>query len=167
LRSAAPDRREGQRLLEAALEAEARGQFREAAALYAQSHALAPPDSVGRLIGMLKAAVLAGGGAQEAAVVRRELPAPGTPAAWYAIALAALIARDDARALAAAGAMRPGGAAFERAADAAAAVARDDEAGLAAACAALDTAETARVFATLAQRRRNGDADSVGYGANQ
>ena len=50
----------------------ARVAFAEAAALYRQSWEVAPPASYGRLVGMLKATVLAGQGEEEAAVYVRD-----------------------------------------------------------------------------------------------
>jgi hypothetical protein len=142
--------------------------FREAAARYWQSYELAPPASYGRLVGMLKAAVLGGGGADEAARVRALLADGGaSPTAWYAIAIAALIAGDDAQAVRAAGEMRAGGDAFARAAAAVAGIATGDDAATSAAIAAIEDdfaardahltgvaiADTAVLFATLRERR--------------
>ena len=71
--------------------------FREAASWYRTSYELAPPTSYGRLVGMLKAAVLGGGGDEEAALVRGLLPDGGSsPTSWYAVAIAALIEGDAA-----------------------------------------------------------------------
>jgi hypothetical protein len=129
--------------------------LRRAAARYRASWELAPPGSFGRLIGMLKAAILAGGGAEEARYARaalaeqqralprapddrapagddtgrRESQAPGdgpSPPAAYALALAALVEADDSLAARAAAAMRRGGPAFARAADGVHALADDD-----------------------------------------
>ena len=144
--------------------------FREAATLYAESYALAPPGSWGRLVGMLKAAVLGGGGAGEAARARELVPAPGSPTAWYAVAIAALVEGDDDAAVEAAGRCARAAPAFERAAAAAAALATGDDAALARAIAAIEAdfasrdahvtgvaiADTALLFATLAERRARG-----------
>ena len=141
--------------------------FREAAALYRASYQLAPPSSYGRLVGMLKAAVLGGGGADEAAIVRDLLPEGGTsPTSWYAVGIAALIAGDAAGAARAAQEMRAGGDAFGRAAAAIAAIAARDDEGADAAIAAIEAdfasrethltgvaiADTAVLFTTLRQR---------------
>jgi hypothetical protein len=106
----------------------AREAFGEAAALYRESWELASATSYGRLIGMLKAAVLAGGGEAEARYARSELGGRGTdsaPAA-YALALAALVLGDDAGALAASEQMLGGSDAFIRTARAIAALAAGD-----------------------------------------
>lgn len=65
----------------------------EAAALYRASWELAGPGAFGRLVGHVKAAVLAGGDAAAAArYVRAEVPGPGeSPVATYALAVAALV----------------------------------------------------------------------------
>jgi hypothetical protein len=143
--------------------------FREAARWYWTSYELAPPRSYGRLVGMLKAAVLGGAGAEEAATVRRLLDDGGSsPTSWYAIAVAALIEGDAQLAARGAEEMRAGGPAFGRAADAIAAIAaRDDEAArraidaIEADFAARDAhltgvaiADTAVLFATLRERSR-------------
>lgn len=57
---------DGYRRLFAADELGARDLLREAAAAYRRSWEVAPPRSFGRLVGMLKAAVIVGGGDQEA-----------------------------------------------------------------------------------------------------
>jgi len=127
-------------LLEAiALEADAHGRLlagdldgarplmRTAADRYRASWEAAPPRSFGRLLGMLKAAVIAGDGAAAAAYARAAIGAEGdSPPSWYAIAIAALVEGDDALAARAAEGMRPGSPAFGRAADAIAALARHD-----------------------------------------
>src|SRR5690348_7020840 len=94
-------------LLNEALAAEARAQraalggnggaeeFRAASDLYRRSWELAPPESYGRLIGMLKAAVLAGDAADAAAYARVAVPeTASSPPARYAVAIAALVERD-------------------------------------------------------------------------
>jgi hypothetical protein len=92
--------------------------------LYRRSWENAPPRSFGRLIGMLKAAVLAGGGREAAAYARSELPTePDSPVAWYALALAALVEGDERTAARAADGMREGGDPFARTAEAIAALA--------------------------------------------
>jgi hypothetical protein len=116
---------------------------------------------------MLKAAVLGGGGAEEAATVRRVLDDRGTsPTSWYAIAIAALIEGDAELAARAAEAMRDGGDAFARAAAAIEAIAARDDAAAVAAIRAIEDdfaardshltgvaiADTAVLFATLRER---------------
>jgi hypothetical protein len=104
-----------------------RDAFREAARLYRASWEAAPPASYGRLVGMLKAAVLAGDARAEAAYARSQVAEPAdSPAAHYALAIAALVEDDDSAALAAAGGMRAGSPAFGRAAGAIAALAAGD-----------------------------------------
>lgn len=119
---------EAQRALLAGQDGAADG-FERAAQLYRASWELASPTSFGRLIGMLKAAVIAGDGATQATYALGQLPADATsPPASYARAIAALIQGDDAGAAAAAEGMRAGSPAFGRAADAIAALAAGDEA---------------------------------------
>jgi hypothetical protein len=109
-------------------DAGAAGALREVSELYLRSwEEEAGPRSYGRLIGMVKAAVLAGDGAEEAAYARRALgDAAETPTGWYALALAASVEGDDALARSAAAGMREGGDAFERTADAIDALAGHD-----------------------------------------
>ena len=112
--------------------------MREAAAHYRASWDVAPPGAFGRLVGMLKAAVIAGGAEAEAAYARAELVgAPDSPTAAYARAIAALVQGDDAAAEAAAASMRAGAPPFARAADAVSALARGDAAAYAGAVAAV------------------------------
>ena len=75
----------------------ARAEFAAAADVYRQSWEAAHARAYGRLVGMLKAAVLAGGGAEQAAYVRAALGErdPESPTASYAQALAALILGED------------------------------------------------------------------------
>src|SRR3954453_21603145 len=82
--------------------------FRPAAAASRRSWELAPPRSFGRLIGMLKALVIAGDDASVAAAYVREQvgEADASPPAWYALAIAALVEGDDAVARRAADGMR-------------------------------------------------------------
>lgn len=149
--------------------AAARLAFAEAAELYRQSWVEAPPSAYGRLVGMLKAAVLAGDGASEADYARTELADadPESATAAYARALAALILDDDAEAGASAEVMLGGNEAFGRTAEAIAALAARDgdryEAALAAIVHDFEArtehltgvaiADTALVLATLAARR--------------
>jgi len=109
--------------------AAARRAFGLAAQEYRASWEAAPPTAYGRLVGLLKTSVLAGDAGDAAALARAALADadPASPSAAYALALAALVQGDDAAAEAAAGRMRGGGDAFERAADALAALATGDE----------------------------------------
>jgi hypothetical protein len=110
----------GQRALLAGEPEGASAAFRAAAELYRQSWEAAPPGSYGRLVGMLKSAILAGGGHEAAYYVRSALADEdvASPPAAYAQALAALIAGDDEAAKVWAAQMRGGSDAFERTADA-------------------------------------------------
>jgi hypothetical protein len=96
--------------------------------LYRESWEAAPPGGYGRLVGMLKAAILREDAADAAAHVLSAL-AFGTesPTAAYALALACLAAGDDPAAESAAAQMAHGGEAFERTAAALGALARRDE----------------------------------------
>jgi hypothetical protein len=119
---------DGQRaLFEGRLDA-ARAAFGEASELYRQSWEQAPPGGYGRLVGMLKSAVLAGGGSEAATYAGGELEGRGedSPTASYARGLAALIAGDGAAAARASERMRGGSEAFDRTADAVAALAAGD-----------------------------------------
>jgi len=110
---------DAQRLLMTGDRAAATPLFREAARLYRGSWELAPPRSFGRLVGMLKAAVLAGQPDDAAAyVVDAVGPDPNSPTRGYAVAIAALVAGDDAAARRGVEAMAAGGEAFARAAGA-------------------------------------------------
>ena len=104
--------------------------YGDAVALYRQSWEIAPPKSYGRLVGLLKAAVLGGAGAQGAAYVRGQLAAEVagelSPTAGYVLAVAALVAGDDAAATRFAGTMRGASAPHDRTADAIAAIAAGD-----------------------------------------
>jgi hypothetical protein len=106
----------------------ARDAFAQAAGLYRQSWEVAHPTAYGRLVGMLKSSVLAGGGVAEAEYVRDALAdaAPESVTASYARALAALILGDDEAAQVWAGRMGSGGEAFARAGEALAALAAGD-----------------------------------------
>jgi hypothetical protein len=106
----------------------ARSALMSAAELYRGSWEAAPPGSYGRLIGMLKAAVLAGGGVEEAAYVRAAVAEPASPPAWYALALAALAEGRDEDAARAAEGMLGGSEAFVRTAGAISALAARDAA---------------------------------------
>jgi hypothetical protein len=106
----------------------ARTEFGAAAELYRQSWDVAPPTAYGRLVGMLKSAVLAGGGAREARHAREALGDrdPESSTASYAQALAALILGEDQEAQLWATRMGAGADAFGRAAEAITAIAADD-----------------------------------------
>ncbi len=95
---------------------------------YRASWEAAPPGGYGRLVGMLKAAILRGEGGAAAAYARAALDGESdSPTAAYARALACLAMHDDAEAAAAAAQMATGGEAFERTAAALGALARRDE----------------------------------------
>jgi hypothetical protein len=103
--------------------------FRAAADRYRASWEVAPPRSFGRLVGMLKAAILAGDAGHDAAYVRQALSEScDSPPSCYALAIAALVQGDDERAISAAAGMRAAedGGAFARTADAVAALAARD-----------------------------------------
>jgi hypothetical protein len=118
---------EGHRALLDHDELRARDELRAASDRYRASWEAAPPDAFGRLVGMLKAAVLAGEGETAARYVHSTLgDDPSSPTAAYAVAIAALVHGDDERARAAAQAMRGGSDAFDRTADAIVALAAGD-----------------------------------------
>src|SRR3954469_9353166 len=161
---------EGHRALLDGDRATAAERLRAAAAAYRRSWELAPPRSFGRLIGMLKALVIAGDDAlAEAAYVRAQVSEDdASPPAWYALAIAALVDGDDALARRAADGMRSAGVeAFRRTADAIDALARGDGDSYAAAEAAIVSdfearsehltgvpiADTALMLECFAQRR--------------
>lgn len=101
--------------------------LRESERLYRESWEAAPPGGYGRLVGMLKAAILRGDAATSARYALGALAdAAGSPTAAYAVALARLAAGDDAGAAAATGHMATGGEAFEHTARALTALARRD-----------------------------------------
>jgi len=111
--------------------------LREVAALYRRSWELAHASAFGRLAGMLKAAVIAGGGEEEARFARAEVGGARTPAAAYVVAVAALVEGDDEAATEAAGRMAAGEDAYARTAEAIAALAAGDDARYAAAAEAV------------------------------
>jgi predicted Zn-dependent protease len=125
---------EAHRLLLAGDAGGARGRFREAADLYRRSWEAAPERAFGRLVGMLKAAVLAGDPQEAGAYVRATLGSQADSASsWYAVALAAIVQDDDELARRAARGMREaagelgaGAGAFTRTADAIEALADSD-----------------------------------------
>ncbi|MGH2919016.1 MAG: hypothetical protein ACRDLS_10535, partial [Solirubrobacteraceae bacterium] len=106
------------------------------------SWAIAPPRSYGRLVGLLKAAVLAGEAAPAADEVRHELEgdpdAGGSPVASYVLAVAALVAHDDDAVGPLAEIMEARGNAFERTAAALRALAGGDGVAYAAAVTAIE-----------------------------
>ena len=105
----------------------AAARLREAADLYRQSWEAAGPRAFGRLVGMQKAAVLAGDGDGAAAYARKALGGEGdSPASWYAIGIGAVVVGEDELAQRAADGMRDGAPPFVRAADAIDALARAD-----------------------------------------
>lgn len=122
---------EGQRALLAGERDAARAAFGSAADLYSRSWDEAPPRSYGRLVGMLKASILADEAASRADSVRKALRSDessiGSPTAAYARALAALIVGDDDDARRWSEAMDAGSDAFGRTSRAIAALARRDE----------------------------------------
>jgi hypothetical protein len=125
---------EAQRCLLAGDTAGAAPFLQESERLYRESWEAAPPGGYGRLVGMLKAAILRGDAAGAAAYVHDALADPTeSPTAAYALALARLAAGDDAAGRLAAEQMASGGEAFERTAAALVALARRDEAAYAAA----------------------------------
>jgi hypothetical protein len=113
--------------------------FREAAASYRASWEEASPTSFGRLVGMQKAAILAGDGREEAGYVLRALAdAEATsPTAAYAQAIATLTLGDDRRAGEWAALMEGASPAFARAAAAITAMAGGDAAAYASAVRAI------------------------------
>jgi uncharacterized protein len=140
--------------------------LRRSAARYRASWEAAPPRSFGRLVGYAKASILAGD--DPSGYVSEQLDDEGdSPPAWWAIALAALAAGDDALAGRAADGMRAASDAFGRAADAVAALAGGEREAYAAAVRAIvadfearehhltgvPIADTALVLERLAERR--------------
>ena len=127
LREAIALEAEAHRALLAGDDGRARDELRAASDRYRASWDAAPPEAFGRLVGMVKAAVLAGEATTAARFVHSAVgDAPSSPTSAYALAIAALVAGDDGLAGRAAETMRGGSEAFGRAADAVAAlVARD------------------------------------------
>jgi hypothetical protein len=102
--------------------------LRESERLYRESWEAAPPGGYGRLVGMLKAAILQDDAEVAAAYVRASLADhDASPTAAYALALACLADGDDVAAGSAAGVMATGGDAFARTAEALTALARRDQ----------------------------------------
>jgi hypothetical protein len=158
---------EGHRLLLAG-DSSAAGRMRAAADRYRSSWEQSPPRSYGRLIGMLKAAVIAGGGTEEAVYAREQLgEIADSPPSWYVLAIAALVLDDDAAAARAAEQMRGGSEPFARTADAISGLVRRDGAAYEAALRAIvadfelreehltgvPIADTALMLERLAERR--------------
>src|SRR5687767_11718830 len=128
---------EGLRALLDGDEERGRERLAEAVARYRASWELAPPRSYGRLVGMLKAAVIAGDAAEAAAYAREAVPEADSPPSSYVRAVAALVEGDDAAAASFADGMRAGSPAFGRAADAISAIAARDADGYEAAVRAI------------------------------
>jgi hypothetical protein len=119
---------EGHRALLDHDDIKARDELRAASDRYRASWEAAPPDAYGRLVGMLKAAVLIGEAETAARYVHSTIgDEPPSPTAAYAVAIAALVHGSDGLAARAAGVMRGGSEAFDRTADAVAALAAGDE----------------------------------------
>jgi hypothetical protein len=120
----------------------ARRTYAEAVEGYRASWALAPPKSYGRLVGLLKAAIIggaAGPAADEVRAALREDPdADGSPVAAYVRAVAAVVAGDDDAVPALAATMETRGEAFERTAAALRALAAGDGDAYAGALAAIE-----------------------------
>lgn len=146
--AAVADEADGHRALLAGGHAAARAAYAAAATSYARSWDLAPPGSYGRLVGRMKAAVLAGDAADHARATRAALDGDDatatSPAAAYADAVAALVLGDDAAANAGAAVMRGGSPPFGRAADGIDAIAAGDSDALAAVLAAIEADFVAR-----------------------
>lgn len=112
--------------------------FDAASRRYRASYECAPPGSYGRLVGMLKAAVIAGDPLDAVGYVRSALAdAPETPTAGYATAIAALVAGDRVAARRGAELMAAGDERFGRAATAITALVDGDPDAYAAACRAI------------------------------
>ena len=102
----------------------ARDGFRDAVALYRESYASAPPGATGRLIGMLKAAVIAGVDPEAAAWAEPRLrDEEDGPVKSYGMAICRLIEGAEDALPAHAAAMREGSPPFQRAASAIEAIA--------------------------------------------
>jgi len=115
---------------------------------YRASWAIAPPRSYGRLVGLLKAAVLAGAPCPAATEVRAALEgdadADGSPVANYVLAVAALVLHDDDAVAAHAEVMEGASEAFQRTARALRALAAGDAAGYEEAITAIEADFAAR-----------------------
>jgi hypothetical protein len=128
---------EGLRALLDGDEERARERLDEAAARYRASWELAPPRSYGRVVGMLKAAVIAGDASDDAAYARSQVAEADSPPSSYVRAIAALVEGDDEAAAGFAEGMRAGSPPFGRAADAISALAARDAGAYAAAVRAI------------------------------
>ena len=126
MRAAIEDEAEAQRAALAGRARDSEAAFRRASDDYRRSWELAPARSYGRLVGMLKAAILGGEGAEAARYVQGALASDPveSPTAAYAAAVAALELGEDDVALHCAEVMRSGSEAFARAASAIEALAR-------------------------------------------
>lgn len=69
--------------------------FRRSASAYRESFALAPPGSWGRVVGAVKAGILAGEPRGDASWALEQLPAEGSSTARYAEILARLVLGED------------------------------------------------------------------------
>ena len=127
LREAIDLEAEGHRALLADDDTTAVDQLRAASDRYRASWEVAAPDAYGRLVGMIKAAVLAGEPTTAARYVHSAVgEEPATPTSAYALAIAAIVQGDDETAQTAAATMRGGTDEFSRAADGIAAIASAD-----------------------------------------
>ena len=157
-----------QQALLAGDEATASERFAAAADAYRRSWEAAGPGAFGRLVGMLKAHVLAGAGEDAAAdYAREQVPDPSSPTSWYVCGIAAAIQGERGVMRNAADGMQAGSDAFARAAAAMRALAdRDDAAFTSAVQAIADDfagraehltgvaiADTALMFERLRDRR--------------
>ena len=142
--------------------------FMGAAALYRESWEAAVPEAYGRLVGLIKAAVIGGDAADAAAYVVAAIPSErDSPVAAYAHAVASLARGDDGGAGWSAREMRAGGPAFVHAAEAIEALAVRNRQGYRRALAAIVAdfegrdahltgvaiADTALMLERLAERR--------------
>jgi hypothetical protein len=129
---------EGQRLLLAGDDG-APAALRRAVERYRASWELSPPGAYGRLIGMVKAALLAGDGEEEARYALGAVRDDGGASAprAYVVAVSSLVGGDDAQAMRSADAMRPAGDAFARAADGIVAIVAGDAGAVTAALEAI------------------------------
>ncbi len=109
----------GQRHLLAGDRTGASAELRRAAQAYRRAFEIGPTRGFGRLVGMLKAAILAGDGEAEAATALELIDGDGdSPASCYAVTIACLVIGDDARAQRALAGMRGASEPFDRAAGA-------------------------------------------------
>lgn len=126
----------------------ARATYAEAVDGYRASWALAPPKSYGRLVGLLKAAIIGGTpqpAAEEVRAALREDPdADGSPVAAYVRAVAAVVIGDDAAVPDLTATMDTRGEAFARTATALRALAAGDAEAYAAALAEIEADFAAR-----------------------